>query len=236
MVWTISAIVVAGMAVVAFLILRKQAGGGIGSYGGLRRQIIDESAGFEPRPSAPPPRPPGLDTRLPAAVAATLRRSYPPTDESSHTLYDCCSQVVESIRRELQSIDPEIDWFDLLTQARRAVILADMLESEVNNGGFDQYYLNSSGDGASLAPAALRLLGQEQVARLVDRGNAVFPGGPPADRAARLKLMGALDEQAKGVWESLNKEFFSLDLPAGGLSVGAAPFILEHESEFFRSA
>jgi Domain of unknown function (DUF4375) len=48
------------------------------------------------------------------------------------------------------------------------------LEAEVNNGGFNQYYSNPSGEFAALTPDALRLVGAMDLADLVTRANAIY--------------------------------------------------------------
>jgi hypothetical protein len=62
--------------------------------------------------------------------------------------------------------------FDTALRRAQAVAFADLaeedrvlvaiwaLEADVNNGGFDQYYFNSSGDTAYYAPTALRLIAE----------------------------------------------------------------------------
>ena len=49
--------------------------------------------------------------------------------------------------------------FEQLSQAEQTFRLVWELEGEVNNGGFEQHFFNSSGDIARLAPDALREIG-----------------------------------------------------------------------------
>jgi hypothetical protein len=99
--------------------------------------------------------------------------------------------------------------FSELTEPERTFVTIWTLEADVNNGGFDQYYLNSSGDHAHDAPRALRAVGAETMAQIVDDANAVFgPGGPPADRDARLAALEALGPEAEERWNELDDRFF----------------------------
>lgn len=83
------------------------------------------------------------------------------------------------------------------------------LEADVNNGGFDQYYLNSSGDHAWYAPRALEAVGAATIASIVTEANAVFGAdGPPADRDARLEALEALEPEARQRWGELDERFF----------------------------
>lgn len=142
---------------------------------------------------------------------------------------------MESIRRELAAIDRKTDWYELLAPGRRAVLLADNLDSEVNNGGFDQFFHNSSGDGAHFTPDSLCLLGLERPAAMVERANRQFPNGPSPSREARLAQMDTLPAKARQVWSRLDHEFFKLKFSFGGMSVGAGlSFILKNEAQFFK--
>lgn len=204
-------------------------------YKEIRKTLIDALANpAAVRPNAPA-RPRNLDTRLPAADAKKLRALGPPNEKNWQKICDHHEAIVESIRAELAKIDKETDWHELLSPARRAVILAHDLECEVNNGGFDQYYLNSSGDGAHAAPEALRMLGLPQIAAMVEKANGVFKGGPSPDREARLAAMDNLPDTARDAWSKLDDQFFGLDLPYGGLAGAEIRLVFKHESEFFKT-
>jgi hypothetical protein len=61
-----------------------------------------------------------------------------------------------------------------LSKPQQAIYLIWQLEAEVNNGGFNQYYFNSSGQFAEVTPDALRLVGATRYANLVERANLIF--------------------------------------------------------------
>lgn len=61
-----------------------------------------------------------------------------------------------------------------LTKPQQAIYIIWWLEAEVNNGGFNQYYYNSSGQFAKLAPNLLRLVGANKFAELTQTANNVF--------------------------------------------------------------
>lgn len=65
-----------------------------------------------------------------------------------------------------------------------------LLEADVNNGGFDQYYFNSAGDFASTTVGALRKIGAHRTAEILAAANSEFPNSlPPSQREERqLKL------------------------------------------------
>ena len=73
----------------------------------------------------------------------------------------------------------EVGW-DELTPIQRQVLAVQLLEGEVNNGGFDQYFFNSSGDSWPDAQAGLQAIGATAVAKLLDQALARFGDGPPS--------------------------------------------------------
>ncbi len=84
-----------------------------------------------------------------------------------------------------------------------------LLEADVNNGGIDQYYFNSSGDHALFVPHALRKIGASSTAGIVDRANALFGrGGPPAHRDVRQSALERFREAQPDGWEALDDEFY----------------------------
>lgn len=224
--------------VIVYFVARRKplAHGGVMSYGDLRQRLIqDAQSSPPPERHALPSRPQGLDTRLPASVGEEFRASFPETPDTGRALMDIVFRGQESVRNELLALDQDVDWYELLSPERRAVLICLDCEGEVSNGGFDQYFLNSAGDGARFAPDAFRLIGENTVAALIERANAVFPGGPSQFRPERLRQMGRLTDSDRARWNSLNKEFYSPACGGGGAALTSMPkFIHDHMSEFFK--
>ncbi len=70
--------------------------------------------------------------------------------------------------------------WDRLTPAEKHLLSIRMLDAEVNNGGFAQFFFNSSGDRWPEALAGLEAAGAEQHAALLRAVLERFPGGQPA--------------------------------------------------------
>lgn len=99
--------------------------------------------------------------------------------------------------------------FDDLSPAEQVFRAIWDLESDVNNGGFDQYFFNSSGDTAFAVVDALKAIGAQETARIVAEANGMFPGSsPPRDRDKRQVLLDALGPEQKAALERLDAEFF----------------------------
>ena len=112
-----------------------------------------------------------------------------------------------------------------ISEAERVFICIWQLEAEVNNGGFAQYFTNSSGDLAADAPAALEAIGATHTASIVRGANAIFPGGPPRDRDAREDAFGAIAEDA---FEELDDRFLAYE---DDLSSLLYAYVQAHQSE-----
>jgi hypothetical protein len=84
------------------------------------------------------------------------------------------------------------------------------LESEVNNGGFSQYFFNSSNDSAEFVVEALNAIDAPQTADICRRAiQAAFPAGlPQTPEAVRTQAADFSDEILVKL-ESLDQEFFS---------------------------
>ena len=87
------------------------------------------------------------------------------------------------------------------------------LIGEVHNGGFDQFFSNSSGELYGAALAGLLELGAEQTAGLlVQAKEALFGDMPvPIDRSQRLSMMPTMGNESHTVWkrlDSLDKAFY----------------------------
>lgn len=96
-----------------------------------------------------------------------------------------------------------------LTPAELVAYCVDALEREVNNGGFDQFFWNSSGDAAHQTHAALVEIGAPAAADLVREAIAAFPGAKvPADRGEREKVLESLPESAREKWAELDGRFY----------------------------
>jgi len=86
------------------------------------------------------------------------------------------------------------------------------LEAEVNNGGFNQYFWNSSGEFADLAPDAFKEIGAMDHAALVSRAVKVAISDLPKMRKYRQE--GTLDAFSASYKETslgpLDHEFYKL--------------------------
>lgn len=116
--------------------------------------------------------------------------------------------------------------------SRQAIYIIWGLEAEVNNGGYNQFYSNSSGQFYKHLPQALRLVGAERFADLTERANNTF-------EKDNDKITEHQDGTIEGFSKSydnnpLNKyddEFFDL-YKTEDLQQIQVDFIRRHKSDF----
>ena len=81
------------------------------------------------------------------------------------------------------------------------------MESQVNNGGFDQYFRNSDSDIIAFAPTALKSIGATACAKITE--SAIEMISPlPATQEGRNDALDALSEKEKAMLEDADSKFF----------------------------
>jgi Domain of unknown function (DUF4375) len=104
------------------------------------------------------------------------------------------------------------------------------LEAEVNNGGFDQFFLNVAGRHAPETVEALRTIGARAAAGLVAGAIKVLGTDVVwAMDSARREALDDLGEAAREKLEALDERFCSYPNDLTGLLHG---YVVRHASEF----
>ncbi len=143
--------------------------------------------------------------------------------------YDLTSAVMKNIYPYLSK---GYELWDLnLTPGQIAIYIAEYGEAEVNNGGFDQFFFNTSGDYAHELPDAFRRIGAPRKAALAERAIAVFPQGKcPRDREKRWEAMDKIPEADEKLWDKIDDEYYDTQEDIYDLGVN---YVKEHPQEFF---
>jgi hypothetical protein len=119
---------------------------------------------------------------------------------------------------------------DFATPGLEALHAIWWTRSEINNGGFEQYFFNSTG---ILSPEALRgyrRIGATDFALIHQRATERFEGGVvPDDVEVRRE---ALDRIPHGVFRDLDEEFVLRD-EGGEIMKICAAYVRAHPEEFF---
>jgi hypothetical protein len=97
-----------------------------------------------------------------------------------------------------------------LSDREQVVSNVSRLIDEVNNGGFHQYFYNSSGDHALETARQLRAMGASETAGLVETGCSLFPDRKPAkDIERRRAQLEEFTVDQLEVLRDLNERFYS---------------------------
>jgi hypothetical protein len=104
------------------------------------------------------------------------------------------------------------------------------VESEVNNGGFSQYFLNNSAESAFFVGEALEILSAPKTASICKRAIATaFPRGLPSDREAIQSVAADFSDEILDTLTALDQEFFAYPHNLTDLLFA---YVSEHPEEF----
>jgi hypothetical protein len=114
-------------------------------------------------------------------------------------------QLSESDRTQFGRVD-----FESQSDDQRVFSAIWELESQVNNGGFAQYFSSAEGHTANFAPSALRRIGATHCADIVARAlRTVSSNALPEDQGSREQLVEGLGNAARAALQSLDEEFLA---------------------------
>ncbi|HEX8061416.1 MAG TPA: DUF4375 domain-containing protein [Cyclobacteriaceae bacterium] len=83
-----------------------------------------------------------------------------------------------------------------LTPGQRAICVAVGLDGEIQNGGFNQYYFNTTDYEAGLAEESFRLIGAAKYADIVKEANTIYS-----------QIKGDLESKDDGTLESFSESY-----------------------------
>jgi hypothetical protein len=149
-----------------------------------------------------------------------------PDDELEQAVFD---NIYENIKNDF---DNEFENLNKLSNGQQAFWSTWVLEGEVNNGGFNQFYFNSSGQFFKMAEIGFRTIGAEKYAELTTRANKIY-----AENKERLEefddgTMESFSESYKdNPLNKLDDEFYDLG-DKESISELRIKYIREHKTEF----
>jgi hypothetical protein len=110
-------------------------------------------------------------------------------------------------------------------------------DAEVRNGGFHQYFMNSTGDAALITLEALKRLGEDERAGLLVAAMARFPGGiAPRRQSERQAVLSAIAyrEDWRPWIQPIETTYYALD--GDVLQRRIQEYVELHPEEFFVDA
>ena len=101
---------------------------------------------------------------------------------------------------------PERDVFTTLNDYEKTFIYIDIFENHTTNGGFEEFFWNSSGQFSHVILAAYEAIGATKTATLIYNAFKEFGEIPiPKDHAFRKKILTELNSNA---WDTLDQAFY----------------------------
>ncbi len=136
------------------------------------------------------------------------------------------------LHQVLPDLADEVAIVGALPKAIRAIYVTTLLDNEVLNGGFQQFFWNSSGEFALMALEALELLGASEHAAVLRSAIATFESERPVfERYRALNTVDAFSELVKhSSLGTLDEQYY--DLGCDALTKIQASFIRSHIAEF----
>jgi hypothetical protein len=120
-----------------------------------------------------------------------------------------------------------------LTPGQRGLVALLLTDAEIQNGGFDQFFWNSSGELADEALAGTRLFGATRYESILRYATAVYPDGEiPERRSSRQRLLDRHVPDA--VLRELDERWFAT-WERDPLDAYVVQYVRRHPDEFFRA-
>jgi hypothetical protein len=122
------------------------------------------------------------------------------------------------------------DEIDKLTEEQKLFYYNQCLEREINNGGFNQYFFNSSGDFANQTVQSLLTIGAKKTADNLQKAIDQFPDKiTPQNRTERQEILEQIEETANPIWEELDQKFFAYEDDLNTLNI---EFVRKNKDKF----
>jgi len=98
-----------------------------------------------------------------------------------------------------------------LSLPEKNIVYIEELEHEINNGGFNQYFSNSSGDNSNETLEALKIIKSKVFYDILKNAIDKFPNGVvPKDRGERENIVTKIDKEVE-LWNYLDNEFYKYE-------------------------
>lgn len=159
-----------------------------------------------------------------------FRKTSKPFDLDSVLANVDANKIVIDVDDQLNKMSNHGEDVELLNDLQKVALFIGNLEREVNNGGFSQFYWNSSGEFAQETVVSLQEIGAVTTANIVQKANNEFPHGEVArSKEARIAIINGIEEKAETVWEQCDEEFYKYTDDLADL---LAKFIRENRQAF----
>jgi hypothetical protein len=146
---------------------------------------------------------------------------------------EVCWAVVDPIWPTAET-DDELALLDQGTKGQQAIYVTILYAQEVDNGGLEQFFGNSSGMLWQHVKSGLQLLGAQEQMALITAAIEAFPqGAPSAEQRERQQALRELTQEQRNLWRAGEGRVYAL----GGFFADLRPvwtqYIETHPEDFF---
>ena len=122
------------------------------------------------------------------------------------------------------------DDMSVLSEAERIFYITQTLEMEVNNGGFSQFFYNSSGNFSNELVSAFTAIGANATAAVCQKAVAAFGCDIPVDRNEREEMLDELEsEEIDEILEECDGAFYDYEDNLNELNYN---FVMKNKDSF----
>ena len=122
------------------------------------------------------------------------------------------------------------DDMSVLSDAERIFYITQTLEMEVNNGGFSQFFYNSSGDFSNELVGAFTAIGANTTASICQKAIDAFGRDIPVDRDERQEMLDELEsDELDEILEECDDAFFAYEDDLNELNYN---FVVKNKEQF----
>ncbi len=120
-----------------------------------------------------------------------------------------------------------------LSYIQRVVLYVANITGEVNNGGFNQFYFNNSGNYAHETHEALVFIGATKTAEILKQANDLWPDQlVPRDRDKRFEMLVDITKKDTSInerWNELSELVWHNEEPVPKLLI---EYVRKHKAQF----
>ena len=117
-----------------------------------------------------------------------------------------------------------------LNSSQKTFYFVQNLDREIHNGGFHQFFYNSSGNFTHETIIALSKIDAKTTVSILQKAIECFPNKTvPKNRSERIKVLENIDKQASAEWNNLDKVFYNYEDDLTQLCIN---FINENRRDF----
>ena len=140
------------------------------------------------------------------------------------------SDFLIAINERLGSRSSYGENLELLSPEEQTIYICMCLEGEVNNGGFDQFLYNSSGDYAHRAEECLRAIGAHKTADICRIAFSAFGKPIPENRSQRMDFLEEMEsDEICDILSDCDEQFYQYPDPLDKLCY---QYIQAHKEQF----